>query len=308
MKTRKLCFLALLAMVFCFTAWPGLAQKTKGDPEAKEAIAKNGEAFVEAFHKADAKALAAFFTAEGDFTDQTGRQIKGRAALEKSFKAMFSETKGLKLHIESESLRFVTPDVAIEDGMTEVIPADGNPPTQARYTIVHVKQDGKWLLSSVRNSPYIAPSNHEHLRGLEWLIGDWTGPNEKGEMERLSFNWAEHQNFITATFSTTARNVPLASAKLWIGWDPVDKRVRSWMFDAAGGFGEGSWVREEKKWVVKTTSVRRDGKKATATYVLAPGDADTMTLQARDRTENGNPLPDTKEMKLRKSERIGAPQ
>ncbi len=252
--------------------------------------------------------LAAFFTAEGDFTDQTGRQIKGRAALEKSFKAMFSETKGLKLHIESESLRFVTPDVAIEDGMTEVIPADGNPPTQARYTNIHVKQDGKWLLSSVRNSPYIAPSNHEHLRGLEWLIGDWTGPNDKGEMERLSFNWAENQNFITATFSTTARNVPLASAKLWIGWDPLDKRVRSWMFDANGGFGEGSWVREEKKWVVKTTSVRRDGKKATATYVLAPGDADTMTLQARDRTENGNPLPDTKEMKLRKSERIGAPQ
>ena len=56
------------------------------------------------FHKADAYATRRLFTAEGDFTDQTGRQIKGRAALEKSFKAMFSETKGLKLHIESESL------------------------------------------------------------------------------------------------------------------------------------------------------------------------------------------------------------
>src|SRR5947208_10262820 len=56
--------------------------------------------------------------------------------------------------------------------------------------------------------------------------------------------------------------------------DPQARRVRSWIFDAAGGFGEGAWTREGNRWVVKTTSVLQDGKRATATIVLGPGDAE----------------------------------
>ena len=40
------------------------------------------------------------------------------AAIETALQEMFSANKGLKLHIDSEALRFVTPDVAIEDGMS----------------------------------------------------------------------------------------------------------------------------------------------------------------------------------------------
>jgi uncharacterized protein (TIGR02246 family) len=281
-------------------ALPGFAEQPKGDPKDMEAIAKNGEAFIEAFHKGDAKALAAFWTEDGDFTDQTGRHVKGRAALEKAFQQMFSENEGLKLHTESDSLRFVTPDVAIEDGTTEVIPADGGPPTKARYTIVHVKKDGMWLLSSVRNSPFAPLSNYQHLRGLEWIIGEWAGESGKGEGERLSFTWDEHQNFILGTFSTTARDVPVTSATQWIGWDPGAKRIRSWIFDVSGAFGEGSWTAEGKKWVVKTTLVLQGGKKAAATFILSPVDADTIALQSKDRSVDGEKLPDTKEMKLKR--------
>jgi uncharacterized protein (TIGR02246 family) len=300
MRTRLLWFLALLALLIGPFALPGSAEQPKGDPKDKEAIAKNAEAFVEAFHKGDARALAAFWTEDGDFTDQTGRHIKGRAALEKAFKQMFAENEGLKLHIESESLRFVTPDVAIEDGITEVIPADGGPPTKARYTIVHVKKDGKWLLSSVRNSPFTPPSNSEHLRGLEWIIGEWAGETGKGQEEQLSFAWDEGQNFIVGTFSTTARDVPVSSARQWIGWDPEAKRIRSWIFDVSGAFGEGSWTADGKKWVVKNTLVLPSGKKAAATFIVTPVDADTITLQSRDRSVNGEKLPDTKEIKLKR--------
>jgi uncharacterized protein (TIGR02246 family) len=281
-------------------AGPVLAEEAKGNPKDKAAIAKNAEAFVEAFHKGDAEGLAAFWTEDGDFTDQTGRHIKGRAGLEKAFKQMFAENEGLKLHIESESLRFVTPDVAIEDGITEVIPADGGPPTRARYTIVHVKKDGKWLLSSVRNSPFTPPSNSEHLRGLEWIIGEWAGETGKGQEEQLSFAWDEGQNFIVGTFSTTARDVPVSSARQWIGWDPEAKRIRSWIFDVSGAFGEGSWTADGKKWVVKTTLTLPSGKKAMATIIVGPVDADTITLQSRDRSVNGEKLSDTKEIKLKR--------
>ena len=120
MRTR-LWSLVLPALLFGLTTSPGLAQQPKGDPKDKEALAKKAEAFVEAFHKGDAKALAAFWTPDGDYTDQTGRQLKGREAIEKAFQGLFAENKGVKLRIDSDSLRFVTPDVAIEDGRVSAI-------------------------------------------------------------------------------------------------------------------------------------------------------------------------------------------
>jgi uncharacterized protein (TIGR02246 family) len=279
---------------------PGGQPRPGGNPEAEAAIQKLAEAFVEAFHKGDAKAVAACWAPDGDFILQTGRELKGRAAIEKAFADLFAKNKGLKIRIESLSLRFPTPESAIEDGTTEVFPADGGPPTRARFTNVHVKQDGQWLLSSSREAPYVPPGNYQHLQGLEWAVGDWAGEAEDGVVERLTVAWSDNQNFLNATLETTLKNTSVGKATQWIGWDPVAGRIRSWIFDATGGFGEGSWAQDGKKWVVKTTSVLQDGKKAAATYVLTPVDADTTTLQARDRSEDGNRLPDTKEVKLKR--------
>jgi uncharacterized protein (TIGR02246 family) len=281
-------------------AGPGLAQQPKGDPKDLAALAKNAEAFIEAFHKGDAKALAAFWAPDGDYTDQAGRHLKGREAIEKLFQGLFAENKGLKVRIESDSLRFVTPEVAVEDGTTFVIPPDGSPPSRARYVNVHVKKDGKWLLSSVRDTPFVPPGNYEHLRGLEWAVGTWSSENDKGETEHLSLAWTDNQNFLVGTFAATAKDVAVARATHWIGWDPQAKRVRSWIFDAAGGFGEGAWTRDGDKWAVKTTSVMQDGRKATATFLLGRVDADTLTLQAKDRAVDGKAIPDSKEVKLKR--------
>jgi uncharacterized protein (TIGR02246 family) len=301
MRLRLLWLLALPALVVGYIAWPGLAGQGKGGArESGAAIAKNGEAFVKAFHQGDAEALAAFFAPKGEFTDQTGRRLKGRQAIAKAFKELFANSKGLKLHTESLSLRFVTPNVAVEEGTTEMFAPDGSPPTQTHYTIVHVKKDGKWLLDSVRNSPLTPRSNSEHLRGLEWAIGEWAGQNNTGEGERLTLAWDENQHFIVGTFSTTARGALVASARVWIGWDPVARRVRSWLFDATGGFGEGAWTRDGKKWTVKTSLTLPDGKKASATILLGPGDDDTITLQSTDRSVDGDKLPDSREVKLKR--------
>lgn len=290
---------ALLAVTLIASAAVSAAQP-EGDAKDKAVLHRNGEAFIEAFHKGDAKALAAFWTEDGDYTDQTGRHLKGREAIEKTFEAFFSENKGLKLRINSERLRFVTPEVALEDGITEVIPADGGPPSRARYANVHVKKEGQWLLSSVRDAAFAPPSNREHLSGLEWAMGDWAAETEKGGVERLSVAWAENDNFVIATFSTTLGDVTVGSATQWIGWDPLANRVRSWVFDAAGGFGDGSWTRDGNKWVIKTSSVRQDGKKAAATYILTPVNADTISLQARDRSVEGKTIPATPELRLKR--------
>src|SRR5215218_9143255 len=140
------------------------AQPPKNGYAADDAaIQKNAEAFVEAFNKGDVKAVAAFWTGDGDYTDQLGKRLTGREAIEKSFTEFFAENSGAKLRIEIDSIKFITAEVAIEDGMTAVITPDGAPPSRAKYTIVHVKKDGKWSIGSVRESAYVPPSNSEQL-------------------------------------------------------------------------------------------------------------------------------------------------
>jgi uncharacterized protein (TIGR02246 family) len=301
MTTHPLRLMALALMMASFLARAGMAAQPADPAGEKAALQKNGEAFVEAFQKGDASAVAAFWVPDGDYTNQTGHQLKGRKAIETAFKAFFSENKGVKVQIESDSLRFVTPDVAIEDGTTTVATPDAGPPSRARYTIVHVKKDGRWFLSSVREAPFAPPGNFEKLRGLEWAIGNWDAENDRGEAEHLSLSWADNQNFIVGTFRATVKNVSVGAATHWVGWDPQTKRIRSWIFDATGGFGEGAWSRAGDKWTIKTTSVLQDGKKAAAMIVLGRIDADTLSLQSTKRTVDGQAVPDTKVMKLKRA-------
>jgi uncharacterized protein (TIGR02246 family) len=301
MRTFVFGLLALGALAVAPLAQSGRAEDPKDKPKEEAALIKNAEGFVEAFHKGDAKALAAFWTTDGDYVDQTGKHLKGRDAIEKAFKEFFAENKELKLRIDSESLRFATPDVAVEDGVTAVIPADGGPPSRARYTIIHVKKDGQWLLSSVRDSPFATPSNYEHLRDLEWVIGDWVdAAAEKGEVGHAVFSWSENQNYILSSFATSFKNIALHSGTQRIGWDPAAKGIRSWTFDDNGAFGEATWSKDGDKWQIKTQTVLRDGKKMTATDVVTRIDADTLGWQSKERMLDGKALPDVKEIKMKR--------
>jgi uncharacterized protein (TIGR02246 family) len=296
MRRQDLWLFALLTMsLLC----PGrVARADRGSAEDQAAIQKTAEAFVEAFHKGDAAAAAAFWTEDGDHTDISGRRLKGRQAVQQEFQNLFSEHKNLKIRIEGQSLRFVTPDVAIEEGISEVFGPDGSPPSRARYTNVLVKKNGKWLLSSSRESPSAPPGNAEHLRGLQFAVGEWSGRTDTGEEERIALDWAAGQNFLVGSFSTAVKDVPVSAATQWIGWDPLAKRVRSWVFDESGAFGEGTWTADGSHWTAKTSLVLPDGKKASATITLSRVDADTISLRSTERSVDGKSLPDTKEIKL----------
>jgi uncharacterized protein (TIGR02246 family) len=293
-------FLTVFVVIASLTARPVLAGGGKDTAKDEAAMHKNAEAFVEAFQKGDAKAVAAFWTEDGEYTDKTGRKLKGRKAIEKAFTNFFKENKDLKARINITSLKFVTPDVALEEGITEVITSDGAPPSRARYTIVHVKKDGQWHLSSVRDSPYTPPTNYRYLKGLEWVIGDWADETDKGETAHIAFSWGPSQNFIISTFATTFKNISMASGTQWIGWDPVEKHIRSFTFDADGGFAEGNWKKDGKKWIIKTNTVLPSGKKVVATNIVTRIDADTISWQSTERSVDGKALPDIAEVRMKR--------
>ena len=299
-KPRSIHALLPLALAFAMTCANSRVSAADLDSEQVAAINKTAEAFVEAFHKGDAKALAAFWTPDGDYVDDNGRVLKGRKAIEDSFAELFAAKKGLKVRIDVASLRFPTPDLAIEDGTSTVLAPDGTSPSRARYTNVLTKKDGQWLLSSVREAAYTEPNNYEQLRGLNWAIGEWVDDSSETPVGRVSFDWVPGQNFIISTRTMEYKDASLDNGMQIIGWDPVAKEIRSWTFEADGGFGESVWTKEGAKWTVKTNATLADGSKVTATNIVTPVDANTVTWQSKERTAGGKPLPDTKEIKMKR--------
>ena len=290
--------LTLISVTLC--SMPAV-RAAESDPRTAE-ITKTAEAFVETFHKGDAKAIAAFWTPDGDFVDENSRVFKGRQAIEDSFAELFAANKGLKVRIDVASIKFPAPDLAIEDGTSTAVAPDGSTPNRARYTNVLIKKDGRWLLSSVREAAYSEPSNYEHLEGLEWTIGEWSDEQSKGPAGRVSFEWAPGQNFIVATRGGEFKDDTLENGTEWIGWDPVAKQIHSWSFEADGGYGESVWMQDGAKWIIKSNSTVADGSKVTATHIITPIGADNVTWQSKDQTVNGKPLPDTKEIKMKRVE------
>jgi uncharacterized protein (TIGR02246 family) len=286
-----------VGLFIALTAWAADARR---NPEVEKALHDRGKAFVAAFNRGDAQALAAFWTPDGDYMDEEGRHYQGRKAIAESFQKLFAEAKGAELRVHRTSFRVVKPDLAIADGLMEVVPPDGGPTVAARYTAVHVKQDGQWFLESIREAVATPPSNAEHLEDLAWLIGDWAEETEKGPVGKASFSWDEHQNFIVASQATTLKDVPVQGGTQWIGWDASAKRIRSWSFDSTGGFSEGVWTRDGDRLVSKTTRTLRDGKKVAATNILTMADADHLTWQSVQRTVDGKPLPDTGVVKMKR--------
>jgi uncharacterized protein (TIGR02246 family) len=270
--------------------------KPRGEPLPGQG--ERAQAFLAAFDRGDAKALAEFWTPEGEYVDQAGRHFKGRAAIRNLYEKVFAGKKGAKLAITVTSARLVTPEVALEEGLTEVTPPDGGPPSAARFSAVLVKKDGQWYFESVHDAVAHPPSNVEHFEDLEWLIGDWTGETEKGESGRASYAWAENRNFIVSTFATTLNGVPVVGGTQWIAWDAVDKQIRSWSFYSGGGFGEAVWTKKGGQWAIQITAKTAAGKKMSATNVLTKVDADHATWQLTKLTVDGTTLPDPPPLKL----------
>jgi uncharacterized protein (TIGR02246 family) len=298
MKKPSVILLFLPVALICLCASHARGE----EPQAGQAaLMKNAQAFTEAFEKGDAKAVAAFWAEDGDYMDLDGRRLQGRPAIENAFNDFFNENKGSKLRIDVKSVRFVTPETAIEDGVTSVIPPDGTPPSQARYSNVHVKKDGQWVLLSVREAPYAPPGNYEHLRGLEWAIGEWVDEGEGPEIDHVTFEWAPENNFLISTQDVRVRDTLVARSTEWIGWNPATSEVRSWSFVADGAIGEGVWSNQGDQWIINTNAILPNGKKLKATNVVTRNGPDAITWESKDRTLDGKPLPDVKEIKMKRA-------
>jgi uncharacterized protein (TIGR02246 family) len=263
------------------TATSGPSVEPPRASSAEQAIRAADDAFVQEYNKGDSKALAARFAEDAEVVEADGTRYKGRPRIEERLSETFAANPGVRLEIQTEVVQFLSPDVVKEEGRTLVKPAKGLT-EERRHTALLVKRDGRWLICSIREEPEPMIAPHERLKELEWMNGDWVDQGPDAHV-RVSCRWSEDGNFLVRRFTVSAQGKPVLTVHQRVGWDPLARQFRSWEFDSEGGYGEGKWVRDGERWVIKHTGVRPEGTIASATHIVAREKPDLVRWASIDR-------------------------
>lgn len=250
-------------------------------------IKERTKALEEAINRGDAKAVASFWAEEGIYViSDSQEEISGRAAIESAFDAIFKEKKDLHVEMRVDRVEFPKEDEAQETGVAVL--SGGR---EVAFKIHYLKRGGVWQITNMSEVSFEkAPSNYEKLSALDWLIGEWIDSGSDVEI-KTETSWDKYKNFLTQHFVISAQGKFVLEGKQIIGWDPIKKEIRSWMFDSDGTFGEARWQQHEKSWVVTTRQTLSDGKLASSVNIYTPIDQDSYTWQSQGRMIGSDLLP-----------------
>jgi len=306
---RKRVFVSVSAVLFLLIGSLEVASAPKEGEENKseeKALAKTADAMVTAFNSGNANALAALWSETGVlFSRETGERLVGREAIAREYTGHLARFKGIQMAIALDSTRLITPDVATLHG-TAKISRTGELPAENAFTMILVKKDGKWLIDSLKEEAetVIPVSHYEYLKELEWMIGEWTQKDKDVEV-RIVCSWKANKNFMGRFFTVKDKGEITHQGWQFVGWDPIQQRIRSWVFESDGTFGESVWQRDGNRWTIKAHGVLPEGKRSTATQVITKIDADKYRWQSLARAVGGRPLPNTEETIMTRSANKG---
>jgi uncharacterized protein (TIGR02246 family) len=284
----------LIALVAFLATQDRSAGQTKGTGKTgganraadETAIRKGTAAFIKAVEKGDPAAVAAFWTPEGEYVGDDGTTVRGRAAIEAAYAKTFAQNKRIKLDIKVDSIRFPSADTAIEEGHAKSYRAKDEQPLTTRYSVLHVREGGRWLMALLREWPEEGASLHD----LDWLIGTWETKNGEAVV-RTTYNWDDKKKTIRCRFSIQAKDMKTSGLQIILR-DPRTGQLRAWLFDDDGGFGDSVWTRDGKRWVIDADGVQADGGELSARNILTPIDANSFSWQSTQRTLDGEELAD----------------
>jgi uncharacterized protein (TIGR02246 family) len=248
--------------------------------------------FVKAYNAKDAKALADLFTPDAEVEGDAGEITKGRDFIAARFAGAFREKDSGTLTVDSDSLRFLGSDVAVEEGTALLSTGADTPPRSNRYSVIYARQGGRWLHARIRDEPEVDIPAHDRLVELEWMLGDWVNESDDAVVN-THCAWSKDGNFLLRDFVVKIEGSIALSGTQRIGWDAQRKQFRTWVFDDRGGFAEGLVSRDDDRWVIKSTGVRSDGQPISVTSAITILGKDRLLWETFDRTLGGEAIPDT---------------
>lgn len=298
---RQCVRLSIAVGLLLVVAVPGRAEEATSDRNAESvAVRATTQAFMKAFNAHDAEKVSQLWTKDGDFVAESGETYSGRDAIRQGYADFFAQNPKVQIRIFVDSVRLLSDSAAIEDGRAVLEPPPAGAPVITKYTAVHVKSEGQWKMSTVRDSVVEVPSNYRRVAALEWLIGTWTA-EEHGAKTEMECRWIANKSFIQRSYSVTQANGLVVTGVQIIGYDPVSERIQSWSFQAGGGHSIGMWVETEDGWAVQTESLDADGRRSSAVNEFRRLDDDAFAWKSTQRTDRGLMLPDTEEVVLKRS-------
>jgi uncharacterized protein (TIGR02246 family) len=240
------------------------------------------DGYLRDFNRHDPAAVAAHWSDGGESVDlASGEVTSGRAAVRDVFAALFATDADATIDIDVASVRPVRHDVAVVDGQTRLGFTDGGS-ASSRFSAVVVKQHGRWLVESLRESPLPAAGKvgvaARPLDDLAWLLGAWEDVGEGVTASTQCF-WSAGRAFIVRSHAVRPDRVPESLPTAGdtripgllpaddsgprelteiIGWDPERQAVRSWLFTSTGRFAEATWTKAGDVWTVRVEGRGRD--------------------------------------------------
>lgn len=262
----------------------------------RAAIVAAIESYIAAFNSRDVQKLVSLWSPDGVYISRTsGERITGLEPLTEEFTQIFAGETVPTLAVTTESIEFISPNVALERGSATVTYSDQDV-TQTDYRVVYVKRNGSWLIDRVTEDEIVVPlSNYEQLKDLDWMIGQWVDAGEGITIE-MECDWTTKQNFISRKYSVSSEEGIESSGLQIIGWDAKQKQIRSWLFDSDGGVITGTWTKGDDRWVVQSVVVLPDGASGSFTSIFRPGEDGNYTWQKINRVLDGRLLPNVGEV------------
>lgn len=279
-------------------ATPPVKDSRSRDEAAIRAAARG---YQEALARGDGEALARLWTADGDIVDDEGRTLNGREAVGQIQPAP-ADAPPPAIQLNETSLRFITADVALEDGTVEVRHPGAAAPLAGWFSATWVRMGDGWKIAGLRESRITSPADSPRLDDLSWMVGDWQVVEEHPDRPEaaadaqapaaaqqsarppitVSVRWDANRAFLIREMRIGGDDggAPAMQITQRIGWDPLSRQIVSWVFGSDGSHGEATWSRQDESWVARTMAVLPDGTQTSALNIYTYDGGDRCTWRS----------------------------
>lgn len=291
----------ILIGVFCIFCTATTLIAAESD-SSNEKIKKRLQEFTDAVNQHRGDILSSFWTQDASLTNPvTGETYKGKEQIDVYLKKRNQEIQERQLNFTftPTKIAFPAPHQAIVEGVLE-IKDKGQLIRRNARKFGFVEQNGQWYINELREVEAApAPPVYSQLKDLEWLIGNWKDADQDVTIT-FTNNWDKFKNFIIQHFKMETYGTETIEGLQIIGWDPIQKHIRSWVYDSDGGFGDGVWTKQNGGWQVALKYVLSDGSEGTATNIYSDITDRSYKYTSTARTINGESLDNIQPVTVKK--------
>ena len=142
------------------------------------------------------------------------------------------------------------------------------------------------------------PSNYEQLKDLEYFVGQWkaegTGPDGSAFTVLRSCKWMLNKNFLSDELVIRVGDRQVWASMGLFGWDPSEKKIKSWSANSDGGLGQVTWTKEGDGGIGEYSGMTASGQEVSAKLAIAAADEDAFTYRISDLKVGDNTVPEMK--------------